>query len=248
MANDIEKLEKVISHRGASAYVPENTLLAFETALDLGSHWVEFDVTLSHDGEAFVFHDDTLNRTTNGKGDFISASSSYIRSLDAGAWFHKKYCNLRIPTLKETLIWLLEHHVHANIEIKSYPTSQLTLTVLEQIEQYWPKISPLPLVSSFDYQALRLCHQKRPDLPLGWLLDKWSDNWLEDAKAIDCFAINLSRQIATQKRIQQIKSAGYAVCVYTVNRRSEAFKLFDWGVNAVFSDYPDLLSGSSSYK
>ncbi len=244
MTNYTEELEKVIAHRGASAYVPENTLLAFETALDLGSHWVEFDVTLSQDGEAFVFHDDVLNRTSNGQGDFIASSSDYIRSLDAGAWFHKKFRNLRIPTLQETLMWLIEHQVHANIEIKSYPTSQLTRTVLEQITAHWPKTSLLPLVSSFDYQALCLCHQMRPDLPLGWLLDKWPDDWLEDAKAIDCFTINLSRQIATKKRIQQIKAAGYAVCVYTVNRRTEAFKLFDWGVNAVFSDYPNLLSGS----
>lgn len=233
---------KVIAHRGASAYAPENTMAAFEKARSLGGKWIEFDVTLSLNGDIFVFHDDFLHRTTNGSGQIIEASSEYIQTLDAGAWFDKRFYAERVPRLQTVITWLAKHPMQANIEIKTYPTEQLTLAVLAMLEKEWPKQKPSPLISSFDYKALQICHQQRPDLPLGYLLDKIPQNWLEKARQIQCASINVSRRIATKQLIQRMKAESYAVCVYTVNRRTEAFKLLDWGVDAVFSDYPDLLS------
>lgn len=234
-------LEQVIGHRGAAAYAPENTMPAFQKALQLGCHWVEFDVMLSQDGEVFVFHDDSLQRTTNGQGYLASQPASYIKSLDAGAWFGKAFQGTSIPTLREVLAWLIQHDMHANIEIKTSPNADLALAVIAHLEKYWPKDRHWPLVSSFDYQALSVCAKQKPDLPLGLLLDKWPKNTLDLAKAIHCFSIHLSQKITTKPRVALIKSAGYAVGVYTVNQRPLAFKLLDWGVDTLFSDYPDLL-------
>lgn len=241
MINDNINLEKVIAHRGASAYAPENTLIAFQTALDLGCHWIEFDVTLSQDGVAVVFHDDVLNRTTNGHGEITQASSAYIQTLDAGSWFHRRFRGLHVPTLKEVLLWLGEQPMQANIEIKTFPDSRLAAAVLAGIAQYWPKEKPWPLISSFDEQALVYCHTHRPDIPRAWLLDHWPSDWLHKARQLHCVAINVSHRLATAERIQHIIQAGYMVCVYTINRRHQAFSLLDLGVTAVFSDYPDLL-------
>ena len=234
---------QVIGHRGAAAYAPENTLASFKKAYALGCRFVEFDVMLSLDGVPFIFHDESLNRTTTGSGEFGLATSDYIQSLDAGKWFSKQFRFEKIPTLRETLGWLSETGVQANIEIKPYPgcVEQTTTAVLAHINDYWSKGKALPLISSFDRDALRLCCRLYPALPRGLLFQSWQDNWLDLAQELSCFSIHIPSRSVTQKRIDAIHEAGFKVCVYTVNKRNLANKLFDWGVDAVFSDYPDVV-------
>lgn len=240
---DVFCKHQIIGHRGASAYAPENTLAAFKQALALGCHFIEFDVKLSADGEAFIFHDDTLQRTTNARGEFGLATADYLQSLDAGKWFSRQYKGEKIPTLHDVFAWLADTDVQANIEIKPCPgfMEQTTIAVLAHINRYWPQGKELPLVSSFDHDALRLCRSLSPEMPLAMLLSEWQDNWLHIAEELDCFSVHMSQRDATRARINEIKQHGYAVCVYTVKRKRKAVKLFDWGVDAVFSDYPDLM-------
>ena len=237
-------MEQIIGHRGAAAYAPENTIASFEKAYALGCRFIEFDVMLSADGEAFIFHDDKLKRTTNGRGEFGNVNADYVRSLDAGRWYSKKFLNEKIPSLKETIQWLTAKDMHANIEIKPYPgqTEQTTTAVLTHINRYWPHDKKLPLISSFDVDALVLCRSLSPEIPLGLLLDKWQDNWEKLVSDLHCSSVHMSKRVATAKRVSDIKQKGYSVFVYTINRRRKANKLFGWGVDAVFSDRPDLLS------
>ncbi|MDF1757512.1 MAG: glycerophosphoryl diester phosphodiesterase [Legionellaceae bacterium] len=235
--------DKVIGHRGASAYAPENTLESFDKARELGCRCIEFDVVQSSDGELFIFHDKMLNRTTNGVGKVSGVPSSYLKSLDAGAWFSGKFCGVKIPTFKDAILWLDKNNMQGNIEIKPAHgyVLQTTKAVVSHIEKYWPNGKLFPLVSSLNYEALLLCHKLNPRLPLGLLLDTWPDNWLELAKRIKCTSINLSKQIATKKRVAEIINNGFQVYIYTVNRRMIAKKYLNWGVGGVFSDHPDLL-------
>lgn len=237
-------VEKVIGHRGAAAYAPENTLAAFNTALAMGCRCVEFDVMCSADGEPFVFHDDKLKRTTNGRGDIGLVESPYLQTLDAGSWFSRKFKGERIPHFKEILEWLTQSEVQANIEIKPYPGTdeQTAITVLSHITRYWPAEKELPLVSSFSWDALLMCRNIAPEMPLGLLLHTWDEQWLQKAKQLDCFSIHFNRKILSAERVKAVKEQGYFVCAYTVNRKRQANKLFKWGVDAVFSDYPDLLA------
>lgn len=237
-------MERVIGHRGAAAYAPENTIASFEKAYELGCSFIEFDVMLSVDGDAFIFHDETLKRTTNGRGQFGKMSTEYLRSLDAGLWFSKKFRDEKIPSLQEAIEWLTAKDMQANIEIKPYPgqTEQTTISVLTHINRYWPQDKTLPLVSSFDLDALVLCRSLSPEIPLGLLLDKWQDSWEKLASDLHCFSVHLSKRAATAKRVADIKEKGYSIFVYTINRKRKAEKLLSWGVDAVFSDYPDLLS------
>ena len=238
-------MERLIGHRGAAAYAPENTLASFEKARALGCRLIEFDVMLSADGEAFIFHDDKLKRTTNGRGEFGLMTADYLRSLDAGRWYSKRFRGEKIPSLHDAIQWLNTTGIQANIEIKPYPgqTELTTIAVLTHINRYWPQDKPLPIVSSFDHDALKLCHSISPDMPLGLLLDKWQDNWIKLAGDLNCYSVHLSRRAATEKRVAAIKQQGYKVCVYTVNWKYQASKLIKWGVDAIFSDYPDLLAG-----
>ena len=233
---------QVIGHRGAAAFAPENTLASFNKAHALGCGFIEFDVMLSADGEPFIFHDETLKRTTGRQGEFGLATSEYIQSLDAGHWFARRFSGEKVPTLRETLAWLTESNVQANIEIKPYPgfAEQTTVAVLTQINRHWPEGKPLPLISSFNLDALRLCRTLSPEMPIGLLLGQWHDHWLGLARELQCYSIHLSHRLATRERIDEIKQQGYAVCVYTVNRRRQAAQLFRFGVDAVFSDYAVL--------
>ncbi|MGQ3889063.1 glycerophosphodiester phosphodiesterase [Legionella sp. CNM-1927-20] len=234
----------VIGHRGASAYAPENTFAAFNQALALGCNCIEFDVMLSGDGEPFVFHDEVLERTTNGEGGVGLVSATYLASLDAGLWFSKSFAGERIPHFRDMLLWLIENEVNANIEIKPYPgTSEQTANVvLDYVNRFWPKNKTLPLISSFDLPVLALCQSQAPHIPLGLLLDAWEDFWLEKAQALNCFSVHINELALNTYRVQAIKKQGYQLYVYTVNNKERAKELLSWGVDAIFSDYPDLLS------
>lgn len=236
-------IETIIGHRGASGYAPENTIAAFDKALSLGCLMVEFDVMLSADKEPFVFHDDKLKRTTNGRGEIGKVSADYLQTLDAGKWFHRRFKGEKIPHFKDVLKWLSLTNMKANIEIKPYPgtTEETTMVVLTYINRYWPHNRPLPLVSSFDYDALLCARSVSPELPLGLLMHRWDDNWQQKADYLSVCSVHLNDKITTQSRVSLIKEKGYEVAVYTVNRKRLAKKLLSWGVDGVFTDYPDLL-------
>ena len=234
--------ERIIAHRGASAYAPENTFAAFNKAVEMGVSLIEFDVMLSADGCPFIFHDTTLERTTNGKGVFESVSSEYIQSLSAGKWFGHNFDAEKIPTLKDVMSWFSKNQTQACIELKPTPTSiEATVTsFLSHLNREWPANKSLPLISSFDQDALRLCRSMMPELKLALLLKDWGANDLKAAQDLACFSVHLSRRIVTRDRVKLLKENDFRVCVYTVNHRAEALGYFDWGVDSVFTDYPDL--------
>jgi glycerophosphoryl diester phosphodiesterase len=233
----------VIAHRGASAYAPENTIAAFDLALASGCRWVEFDVMLSLDKEPIVFHDETLSRTTNGKGQVAQVDANYLASLDAGDWFSKQYRGEKIPHFREVLKWLIFSNVYANIEIKPAPglAEETAVIVLNTLQRYWPTDYPLPLVSSFDVDVLSICRSLAPELPLGLLVHEWDGSWQKRAELLACTTVHVNHRILTAERAKEIKDAGFLLLSYTVNRKRLAQKLLSWGVDAVFSDYPDLL-------
>ncbi len=234
------RIGPIIGHRGAAMLAPENTIESFATAYDYGCRVVEFDVALSADGELFIFHDDLLRRTTNGSGEIWRMNADYIRSLDAGSWFAPCFKGVKIPTLSETLHWLLEHQMQANIEIKGHLelNQAVTHAVVEQIKKIWPADQALPLVSSFYPEVLSLCRQQFTSLPLGWLLEKWTLGALEQAKALGCVSVHLSRRLVSPKRVAYLKQQGFFVYVYMVNQYSLMAKYRSWGIDGVFTDYP----------
>src|SRR5262247_3042575 len=93
----------IIAHRGASSYAPENTIAAFDLALQMGAHHLELDVHLTCDDHLVVIHDDAVDRTTNGTGPVASQTLAVLQMLDAGAWFGEAFAGARIPTLADVL-------------------------------------------------------------------------------------------------------------------------------------------------
>lgn len=234
-------LPKVIGHRGACAYAPENTLASMKIAKDLGVEWVEFDVQLSSDGIPVIFHDDELDRTTNGTGMLFEKNLLELKQLDAGSWFGKEFFQEKIPTLQELLMFLAKLKMSINLEIKpSVGTDEETVCAVIETLKYWPKELPI-ILSSFSWSVLALLRQKGINLPIAMLMHEWHENWADYAKQLSCISININQEIATQVRVHEIREQGYGILSYTVNDIKRACELFGWGVNGVFSDYPDKI-------
>jgi glycerophosphoryl diester phosphodiesterase len=237
-------IEPLIAHRGATAYAPENTIAAFDKAMAMGAKMIEFDVMLSQDGEPFVIHDDDLKRTTKSKGKVGEVDADYLRSLDAGSWYNKSFKGEPIPHFEEALRWLIFSNMKANIEIKPFPgtADQTTLAVMTALNRLWPSTIPMPLLSSFDRSVLQLCRNLAPEIPLALLMHEWDEQWSRVAADLAVYSIHVHHRVLTAERVKDMLSQGYKVASYTVNRKRLAKKLFSWGVDSIFSDYPDLLS------
>lgn len=234
-------IPKIIGHRGACRYAPENTLASLRKAAELGATWIELDVMLTQDEEAIVFHDETLDRTTNGHGLVAQTPYAVISELDAGSWFSPKFTGEKIPTFEAYLDAATQAGLGMNIEIKPNPgQDQKTAEKVVAILQRRTSIPPL-LISSFSVEALQVVHALNKTLPLGLLLDKWIEGWREIAMQLDCVSVNLDRKLVTPQKVQEIKALGVPyVLAYTVNDKDHAAALFAMGVDAVFSDAPDM--------
>jgi glycerophosphoryl diester phosphodiesterase len=227
---------KVIAHRGASAYAPENTLAAFRKAKELGAAWIECDVQLTKDSEAVIFHDNRLNRTTNGSGKLKWKTYDALSTLDAGN-------GEKIPTLQETLECLNHLSLSLHLEIKpSFGRVRKTTETVMNILNQMPLKNGELCISSFSPSMLYAIRALNPNVPLGMALDRWNPFWKRNADRLSCISIHCSKDILTPKRIMDIKNTGRQVLAYTVNTREEAEALYQMGVSAVFSNHPDLLT------
>jgi len=233
----------VIAHRGASAYAPENTLAAFTKAAQMGIKWVEFDVMQAACGEPVIFHDELLDRTTDGHGEVGNFPYSVLAKLDAGAWFDPIYAGERIPTLLHILEFLHNFNMSANIEIKALPgqEEQLVKRVLQDMAISAPFTRGRILFSSFSTDALRFLRQYDPDCLIGLLQHEWDPEWQALCASLGCVSVHANDEILTADVAQKIKGMGKALLCYTVNSPVRAQELYSWGVDAVFSDAPDKI-------
>jgi glycerophosphoryl diester phosphodiesterase len=240
-------LPKVIGHRGAAAYAPENTLESLREAARRGTGWVEFDVKLTADGALIVFHDDTLDRTTNGKGEVAAASYERIRGLDAGSWFGLGFMGHRVPTLEEALQLVLAEGLGANIEIKPCPgrEAETAARAVAEIRRLWPSTRPPPLISSFKAASLAEARTRAPHLPRGLLLyEDGVPTWRRDAREQGCVTVHCSHHNLTAEWAAEIRRQGYGLAAYTVNDGIKARQLREIGVQCIITDTPDRILAS----
>jgi glycerophosphoryl diester phosphodiesterase len=224
-------LPPVIGHRGACAYAPENTLASFAKAADLGCAMVEFDVRLSADGVPIVFHDDTLDRCTDGRGRVGQRSLAELKRLDAGR-------GERIPALAEVLELCRARGLAVNMEIKPDP-GMGAATVRAALACPWD--GPVPLLSSFDEAALAAARDLMPQWPRSLLVERVPADWPERVRRLGCAALGAYHRALPSVLVTQLSTAGLAVMAYTVNRPGRAKALWRRGVNSLFCDAPDRL-------
>lgn len=234
---------KIFAHRGASAYAPENTLVAMEIAKEKGATAIECDVVLTADNHPIIFHDALVDRTTNSKGAIAEMTLAQVNHLDGGSWFSDTFSHEPVPTLDALLIKCVALGLWVNLEIKPTPGRE-KLTVektMESISRCWPADVGPPLYSSFCEKTLMLLREQWLDVPIGMLYETWDEIDFDKAKRLKAVSIHLEKDAFTQERIQYLRNEGYVACAYTVNDAEEARALQAMGVTSCFSDYPDLL-------
>ena len=236
-------LPRVIGHRGAAASAPENTRASFLRAAELGALWVELDVQLTRDGVPVVFHDDQLDRTTDGQGLLRETSLDDLRSLDAGSWFSPTFAGERVPTLAEALECIQGLRLGLNLEIKADEdrgdeTARAALAVARQV---WSNDRNPPLVSSFARSALTAAAQAASDWPRGLLVEAVPEDWKEAVRGLRCVSLHADQKKLNPTRIREIRESGTKVLAYTVNNPAQAERLWGWGCTAVFTDRPERI-------
>jgi glycerophosphoryl diester phosphodiesterase len=235
----------VLAHRGASKIAPENTLAAFTNAALLDIHAIEFDVMQAACGEVVVIHDETLERTTNGKGRVCDYPYSYLRTLDAGSWFNSRFSGERIPSLIQILDFLSNHkNMLANVELKAPAGSEdaLVKRVLSDMGSFLATENDRVIFSSFSVPALISLRERSTTAAIGLLMHEWLPNWQDICTKLGCVSVNVNHAILTPATARDIKSKGYALMCYTVDDPIRARELYSWGVDAVFSNNPDKIA------
>ena len=236
---------RVIAHRGCSAVRPENTLASFEKAIEIGADMIECDVQLSLDRAAVVIHDETLERTTNGRGPVAHQPLVALRQLDAGGWFASEYAGERVPLLAEVLDTAKER-ILANVELKGERASARALAEVVVREIRRARMERQTVLSSFEPAFLEAARQLAPEVTRASLFNREKHEGMAPAvilEEVGAMSLNLSDEEVSPGIVRECRAHGAAVAVYTVNDRERASDLFRMGVAAVFTDCPDLMLG-----
>lgn len=234
----------VIAHRGASGECPENTLAAFQRAIELGSDMLECDVQCSRDGTLVVLHDARVDRTTDGRGWVRHLTWRELRRLDAGSWFSPAFRGERLPTLEDVLA-LTAGKVALNIEIKRCRGSTMTA------ERFVDRIATLVsqsggstpvLISSFDARPLVRLKACYPEIPTALLALSRPRGGVPGAvQRLGVQALHVSRHRTSHALLLEAGVASCPVRAFTVDSVWSMRRLIARGVDGLFTNYPDRL-------
>jgi glycerophosphoryl diester phosphodiesterase len=225
----------VIAHRGASGTRPENTLVAFQRAVELGAHMVELDVQLTRDGEVVVIHDWTLGRTTDGRGRVAARTLADLRRLDAGRWFDPAFAGAGIPTLREVLEAC---PLPVNVELKARGDDGLEARALDVVRAAGAE--GRVVFSSFAGESLVRLRRLSGTAAIAVL---WSDRRLalalRLAGRVGARALHIRKDAAASAEVGAAVAQGLEVRAWTVNDPGEFACLAAGGVSGIFTDFPE---------
>lgn len=235
----------VIAHRGASSLAPENTLASVRKGLELGVDVVEIDVHRSYDGELVVLHDNTVNRTTSGKGNVADLTLQEIKKLDAGRWFKLSFWGERIPTLREVLEATKDKAILL-IELKGERTEVPTVELVRELG-----MEDQVIIQSFDFQQIQKSKQKAPEIPTVFLVrepEHSSDpakaaTWMANiTEYVGASGIGIRHNWFTPELKETAKERNLALFVWTVDAKADLQRFINEGVHGIITNRPqDLL-------
>ncbi len=232
----------LFAHRGASAHAPENTLAAFELALAQGADGIELDVKLSADGHVVVIHDPTIDRTTGAHGRVKDLSLAELRGLNAGSFYSANFSTEKIPMLEE-VFEALGKKIFINVELTNYntPRDHLVESVCMLVKKF--NVQKHVMFSSFYASNLSKARSYLPEVPCGLLafnglLGAWARSF---GFAFGKYAaLHPYLKDVTPQQVQRVHRLKGRVHVWTVNAEEDMRRLFGWGVDAIFTDDPQL--------
>lgn len=233
---------KNFAHRGFSSQYPENTLFAFQKALEEGVDGIENDVQMTRDGELVILHDESLDRTTNGKGWLKDYTLAELRELTANGTFGDQFPAQRIPTLREYLELVKNEPVISNLELKTgvfeYPgIEQKTAGLLREYG-----LCDKVIISSFNHFTILRMQRIAPELKYGFL----SGDWRIDAGAytqrygVQCYHPHFLS--LTPAAVEELHAHGIEINPYTIDWPEHIRDMILKGVNSVITNCPDVVN------
>lgn len=227
---------RIVAHRGGGALAPENTLGAMRLGASMGFKGVEFDVMLAGDGTPVVIHDETVDRTANGKGSVPAMTYAELSKFVIGK-------DDRIPTYEEVVRLCLDLGLWANVEIKPAQGRERKTgeAVARMTRELWRGAALAPLLSSFSIDALAAARAVAPELPRGYLVSKIPSDWRDTMKRLACVALHCNFKSLTKELAAEIHAAGYAILLWTVNDPAEGKRMLEMGADCLVTDALDRI-------
>lgn len=236
------KLPRVIGHRGACTYAPENTLESIRTAAELGCAWVELDVQVTKDGVPILMKDETLDRTTNGHGNVYDHTLADLNDLECGSWFGGSFGGIKIPTLEEAIDVLYEQNLGVTVDIQARQGRDVDTTeaILDILARSWDDADRI-LFASHSFAALETCMDMAPEWGRGMYLgEHFEENWREIAHHLNIAAIACDADLLID-RLSELRETKLPIQAAIVNEPDFARRLFDLGITSIITDAPDII-------
>lgn len=248
--SEVGKKIFVTGHRGAAGYAPENTLASIQKAMDLHVDRIEIDIHQTKDSVVVVLHDESIDRTTNGKGKVADLEYNEISKLDAGSFFSDDFSGEKIPTLEEVL-QLVDGKYDLLIEFKNGNDeySRIEENVIDLLYKY--NAVDWCIVQSFNTKVLERMHTKLPTLRLHKLFIlqlRFTPIYIgsgpeifnpENYPYIEEYSLN--ENFANRAIIKKLHALGKKVNVWTVNDKARVQDFEDSGIDGIITDFPDLI-------
>lgn len=242
--NRLPRQPLILAHRGASQWAPENTMAAFRLAAEMGADGIELDVQLCKDGEAVVIHNFRVDETTDGSGRVKDFTLAELQTLDAGSWYAAKFSGERIPTLAQVL-HELGPRLKYNIELKatSLLSDGLEAETVRLVED--ANMVHRVTISSFNVAALWRVRRLNPYISIGLLYAPDQPRYLRERwlqPLVRPNALHPRWDTISERYVIAAHRRGVAVNPWTCNEPDPLLRLVNWGVDAIITDRPDLLS------
>lgn len=231
------------AHRGASGYFPENTMIAFESAVAMGCTGIETDVHMTKDGHLVLIHDETVDRTTKGKGYIRDYTFLELERLDAGSFKGEQFKEAKIPLLEELLQYTQDRDIMLNLELKTDVIwyAGIEEKVLNLVYQY--NLQNKVILSSFNHYSVHRCKEIDKNIKTGLLYMEGLFEPQLYAKMAGSEAIHPYYQAINNKElIHRVKEAGIMINTWTVNEESDMKKFLEYKVDGIITNYPDKLN------
>ncbi|WP_300619666.1 glycerophosphodiester phosphodiesterase [uncultured Fusobacterium sp.] len=232
-------MSKIFAHRGYSGKYPENTMIAFKKALECEVDGIELDVQLTKDGEVVIIHDETIDRTTTGKGFVVDYTYEELERFDASFKFKALGFN-KIPTLREYFQLVKDYDIVTNVELKTGINEYLGIEekVWELIKEY--NLEEKVIISSFNHFSVMRMKDIAPQLKYGFL----SEDWIIDAgkythsHGVQCYHPRFNNLIPDV--IKELKKYNLEINTWTVNLEEDMRYLYSNNIDVIITNYPEL--------
>ena len=229
----------VIAHRGASGHAPENTIAAFQRAVELGAQFIETDIHLTRDARFVAIHDKLLQRTTNGRGPVSDYTLAELRELDAGMWFDREFMGQKIPTLEEILEFGKRHDVVFYLEIKYEAASGMHHALAAALAN--TDAAARTIVISFDPGTVQAIRQLNAAVMTGLLSEDARTDPVRLAQEVGARQICLRYDQISHDLTSRAHRADLPMVTWTVNEADEMRAAIGIGVDGIMTDLPDRL-------